>query len=474
MTTVEIWGARAGQTQSRLFEEIRQCREAGQRVLLLVPEQYTLQAERELVEQLHLPGLLDLDVLSPRRLGRRIRESAGHSPKAALDESGRRMALAQALSLKQEELHYYRRVALSPGLPEKLSTLLMDFQRTGLSSEEFATYAEELPSGALKAKAHDLLLLWQTYDALIAERFQDEPTQQFELVERLPESGLMHDAAVFVYQFDMLPTPLCVLLATAAPECTRMVVAFTMDKDTASDGHVFASQRRSAAELTGWLRQRGIPVQWKWLPSEPDERDEALRHLEAHLFARDGAVYPGDASALTLHAAANPYAEAAFAAQTLQSWHERGIPWQYMAVALADAQSMAGILRHAAKRGDSLLSGAEGQCGAARLESDARRRTALHLRRISPRGCAASGKKRLFFPDPRRSRFAGELRHHARHQPRQVAASVPLWRRRGGYGRTARPADFACGSPSGCAPPRKNSGGFRRGDFPLLGGYQCV
>ena len=69
-----------------------------------------------------------------------------------------------------------------------------------------------------------------------------------------------------------------------------------------------------------------------------------IRHLEAHLFARDGAVYPGDASALTLHAAANPYAEAAFAAQTLQSWHERGIPWQYMAVALADAQSMAGIL----------------------------------------------------------------------------------------------------------------------------------
>ena len=84
MTTVEIWGARAGQTQSRLFEEIRKCREAGQRVLLLVPEQYTLQAERELLEQLNLPGLLDLDVLSPRRLGRRIRESAGHSPKACL------------------------------------------------------------------------------------------------------------------------------------------------------------------------------------------------------------------------------------------------------------------------------------------------------------------------------------------------------------------------------------------------------
>ena len=73
MTTVEIWGARAGQTQSRLFEEIRQCREAGQRVLLLVPEQYTLQAERELVEQLNLPGLLDLDV--PTVTGKTLGES---------------------------------------------------------------------------------------------------------------------------------------------------------------------------------------------------------------------------------------------------------------------------------------------------------------------------------------------------------------------------------------------------------------
>lgn len=474
MTTVEIWGARAGQTQSRLFEEIRQCREAGQRVLLLVPEQYTLQAERELVEQLNLPGLLDLDVLSPRRLGRRIRESAGHSPKAALDESGRRMALAQALSLKQEELHYYRRVALSPGLPEKLSTLLMDFQRTGLSSEEFAAYAEELPSGALKAKAHDLLLLWQTYDVLIAERFQDEPTQQFELVERLPESGLMRDAAVFVYQFDMLPTPLCVLLATAAPECTRMVVAFTMDKDTASDGHVFTSQRRSAAELTGWLRQRGIPVQWKWLPSEPDERDEALRHLEAHLFARDGAVYPGDASALTLHAAANPYAEAAFAAQTLQSWHERGIPWQYMAVALADAQSMAGILA-------VTLQSAGIPCYQARKDSAARHGLSRML--VGALRCISGGFLRADVLQVAKSGFSSLTRDEADSLENYAIThgiNRGKWLRPFPYGDDAADMDelrVRLISPVEAlrdALRRAKQRGFRRGNFPLLGGYQCV
>ena len=84
-----------------------------------------------------------------------------------------------------------------------------------------------------------------------------------------------------------LKAALCVLLATAAPECTRMVVAFTMDKDTASDGHVFASQRRSAAELTGWLRQRGIPEAEARLLLQHAFVNEVLRHVDIeHLHDR--------------------------------------------------------------------------------------------------------------------------------------------------------------------------------------------
>ncbi len=43
-----------------LIREIGARRAAQEPVILLVPEQYTLQAERELTEGLSLPGLLDL------------------------------------------------------------------------------------------------------------------------------------------------------------------------------------------------------------------------------------------------------------------------------------------------------------------------------------------------------------------------------------------------------------------------------
>ena len=86
---VRIIGGRAGQLLPWMLPQIGRMHQAGTRVMLLVPEQYTLQAERELLAGLQLPGLMDIEVLSPRRLTRRIRESGGHSGLAPLDASGR-------------------------------------------------------------------------------------------------------------------------------------------------------------------------------------------------------------------------------------------------------------------------------------------------------------------------------------------------------------------------------------------------
>ena len=175
---VRIIGGRAGRTLPYILPQVDQARKAGIPVLLLVPEQYTLQAERELIAGLNLPGLLDVEVLSPRRLTRRIRESGGHGPLKPLDGAGRSMAIAQALTLVQEELVYYKRVALTPNLPEKLSVLIADMQRAGLTPEAVAAHAEGLKSGALKATEGDIAKVWAAYLDVIDGQFADETGRQ--------------------------------------------------------------------------------------------------------------------------------------------------------------------------------------------------------------------------------------------------------------------------------------------------------
>lgn len=351
MHTVRILGGRAGQVFPWLMEEVGRLRAEGCRTLLLVPEQYTLQAERELIRALALPGLMDVEVLSPSRLRRHIREKGGRSSLAPLDDRGRSMALMRSLSLCGEELGYYRRVSTLPGLPDKLSTLLADLQRAGVTPDELADHAASLPPGATAAKERDLALIWQTYNALLAGRFADDAAQQDDMLRRLIPSGVVQDAAVLVYGFDVLPHPFCELLSLCATVARQVTVTLTMDAREAADGRIFLTQRHSAAELIRCLEARQVPHELRYLPHrELTHRQPALRHLEQHLFTRREAPYAGDASAISLHAAANPFAEASHAAQLLHRWHEAGIPWGRMAVALADPSldSVVGVTLQAA------------------------------------------------------------------------------------------------------------------------------
>lgn len=345
MQPVQILGGRAGQVLPYLIQRIGQVYGQGQPVVLLVPEQYTLQAERELIDGLNLPGLIDLDVLSPKRLSRRVAERGGKSPLAPLDDRGRSMALSQALNLCREELVYYRRVAQSPGLPDKLSSLIADMQRCGMTPEALREHADSLPTSATKAKETDLAMIWSAYVQLIDGRFADETMQHQDMQRRLKPSGVLTGAVLFVYGFDVLPQPMCALLAEAATLAQSVTVALTMDAREAYDGRIFLTQRHSAAELIHHLEERDIPFDMRYLPHRDiPGKEPSLIHLEENLFTRRENPFPGDSSAIGIHAAAHPFAEAAYAAQTLQAWRQSGIPWERMAVALANPAGLDGIL----------------------------------------------------------------------------------------------------------------------------------
>ena len=71
---------RAGKGKSHLvYQEIEKALQSDkkQTLILLVPEQYTLQAERDVISQLRLPGIMRLEVLSFTRLAQNVFSRVG-------------------------------------------------------------------------------------------------------------------------------------------------------------------------------------------------------------------------------------------------------------------------------------------------------------------------------------------------------------------------------------------------------------
>ena len=351
MAGIQILGAEESTQRHWLFARIAESRGAGRSVVLFVPEQYTLQAERDLMAGMHLPGLLNLDVVSPTRLKSLVQERAGSSGRRTLDEAGRAMAIHQVLQECASDLSYYQRLGSLFGAVPRMDQTLSDFREENLTPEALEELAGSVRSGARRAKYMDLSRIWRGYDALLQDRFDDTFSSWRDLCMRLPASGLWQGIDLYVYGFDTLRPDLRELLEAAAGVCHAIYVLLAMTDSSAPNGRIFRVQRESASRLADELKERGYPCRLDFLSSDSPGEESVPGFLRRYLFSEGGQTFPGNpAPFLSLYAAPHPTGEALAVVSALRSWHRSGIPWNRMAIALPHSASDVSALRAALAR----------------------------------------------------------------------------------------------------------------------------
>ena len=72
--------------------------------LFLVPDQFTMQTQTDLVKESPGGGIMNIDVLSFGRLTHRIFEETGYGRKPVLDDTGKSLVLRKVASSVKEEL----------------------------------------------------------------------------------------------------------------------------------------------------------------------------------------------------------------------------------------------------------------------------------------------------------------------------------------------------------------------------------
>ncbi len=346
MGKFRIIGGRNGRIWPEVLKTARAARDAGRPVIVYVPEQLTLQTERDLISGLALTGLLNMDVISPKKLRLQVRETAGGSRLRLLDDFGRTMAVQRAMTETSGELAYYRDMNTLPGAVSRVKEALGELLESDVTGEELARYARDNTSGAEQARLGDLARIWAAYDGLTAGRFEDEKTAWTDMVNRLEQHRMWEGAEILVYGFDSVRPDLRELLVHVAPQAGAVSVFLLMDQASVQDGAIYAEQRRSADRLEESLTEEGIHAEREWLQEDRPGQREALAWLDRCLFARDDWPWDSDpAEDITLFAGANPTEETRDIAKTLLAWHREGIAWNRMAVALPGGCGLDAALR---------------------------------------------------------------------------------------------------------------------------------
>ena len=80
----------------------RAAEEPGRNFLIIVPDQFTMQTQKDLVMRSDRDGILNIDVLSFGRLSHRILEEVGTKEMPVLDDTGKSLVLQKvAADLKE-------------------------------------------------------------------------------------------------------------------------------------------------------------------------------------------------------------------------------------------------------------------------------------------------------------------------------------------------------------------------------------
>ena len=346
METVNIIEGRSGRAWPAALRAIDSCRRAGRRVILYVPEQMTLQTERDVIAQLRLKGLLDIEVISPRKLRLLVRERTGGDVGRTLDEAGQMMAVHRAMTEEEGVLSFYRNLAELPGAADCVREALMELRDAGVTGEDLERCAEKASTGAAQAKIRDLNRIRNAYETLTAENFENEKQGWTDLVNRLESAGIFRDTDLIVYGFDTIRPDLREMLCKAAGLARQVQVFLTADGTDAPDGKLFAEQSRSIRQLDEALAAYGGKTQTIRIRTPRAGCGEMLRWMDTNLFAEEGMPYPGSGRGeISLYAAADQGEETEQIAECLLRWHREGIPWERMAVALPASAQMEKALR---------------------------------------------------------------------------------------------------------------------------------
>ena len=327
--------AKSGKTAA-VMDAIRArviAREGGS--VLLVPEQYSHEAETELLrvcgDSLSLYG----EVLSFSRLAARVEAETGGAP-AMLDKGGRMLCLARAVDAVGSRLRVCGSARRQVALQQRLLRAVDECKTACVSPEMLSAFAEDpgstLPAGrtdALREKRADLALVYGAYDAIAAQSGLDPMDRLTLLAERLPRSRYAA-ACCYIDGFTDFTAQELLVIETLLRAGAEVTVCLTAEGLTESH-EIFEPSRRAALRLLRLAETVGCGAETAVMPSPGG--DGPMEVLERELFSfRSVRADAGGKVSLVCTPDITGECEAA-AAKCLALVRETGCRWRDIAVA---------------------------------------------------------------------------------------------------------------------------------------------
>ena len=300
--------------------------------LLIVPEQHSHDAERQLCAVGGNGVSLCAEVLSFTRLASRVFSVAGGLAEPVLDAGGRLLLMDVALKAVEDRLKVYVRPSRKPPFLTQLAATVDECKGANISPERLFEVAGQV-EGESGDKFYDLALICGAYEAYCEQRGADPRDKLTRLARALEGCPWGEGRDIYLDGFTDFTVQERQVLEKLVGQANSVTVALTCDGMAGDEEDVFGPARRTARRLLELAKRMGVESEVRVRSEKGAAVARGIARVEEHLFEAVLPVFEETPEGVELYRAMSPYSEVERAAAELARLvREEGYRYRDLAV----------------------------------------------------------------------------------------------------------------------------------------------
>lgn len=324
-------------------------KEPGTNFLVIVPEQFTLQTQKDFVTlDPESRGIMNIDVLSFLRLAYRVFEETGANDRMVLEDTGKSMIVKKVSMQKAGELSVFGRNVQKPGFISEMKSILSEFYQYDIGEEELEQMRQAAAGNVpLQKKLADIALLYRGFQDFLADRYITTEGILSLLGEKAAQSRMLADAVLCFDGFTGFTPSQYTLLAELMKYAKDCYFTVTMDPSC-----VFLRQKEHelfylSSKTVQWIDRLALKSGQELAESVVLQArgrygaSESLQFMGEYLFRPVRAVYEKQQESIRIYAHRDIREEITWAVTEIYRLVKSGLRYRDIAVVTGDLDSYA-------------------------------------------------------------------------------------------------------------------------------------
>lgn len=341
--------ASSGKTYT-VTQKIAECIAQGEAPVLLVPEQFSFESEKNILDCVGDGNAQKVSVISFTRLCDEVERIAGGVCGESVSDADKIILMNRAIRLCRDDLKRFKKYGNSPSFARLMLDSVSEFKLNFISAQDLTDAADNIEDEQLKIKLLDTALIYQNYDAVLAEKFIDNTDRLTKLYYVLENYRYFENKTVFIDSFKGFSGQQYKILERIISQAASVTVTLT---DNPADNRafgLFSNVKKVKSRIASIARKFAVHVCDDIVLNTKNYAQDDLSALE-NFMATGKTDFDGECKNITVCRADSVYSEADFVARNIRRIvREKGARYSDFVIIARDTAPYEDALETACKK----------------------------------------------------------------------------------------------------------------------------